>query len=92
MLWDGLGFFGTDTHKLGRNAGKKVGWCTKFENIAWVVTTSLWLICAVWILKSKSAKLGHQKTNTLQLESEPEYNYNVRKSFNFHFVHWLNVD
>ena len=32
LLWDGLGFFGTDTYKLARLRGHKAGWFDKFKS------------------------------------------------------------
>ena len=32
MLWDGLGFFGTDHMKLGRLEGEKVNFMTPFKS------------------------------------------------------------
>lgn len=32
MMWDGLGFFGTDHDRLGRMKGEKVNFCTKFSS------------------------------------------------------------
>jgi hypothetical protein len=61
VLWDGTGSFGTDYHKLNRVRGRPVTYCTKLENIVWVITNVLWIICAVYILNKKIRMLGLQK-------------------------------
>ena len=37
LLWDGLGFFGYDNHKLNRLKGIKPKWYDKFKNIYWII-------------------------------------------------------
>jgi hypothetical protein len=89
FLWDGLGFFGFGTHKLNRLRGIKTTFFTRFENISWDITTTLWLTCAIIILKEKGDEIGDQKSNALNLKHKGSYEFNVREKFGIHIVHYL---
>jgi hypothetical protein len=49
MLWDGLGFFGTDHMKLGRLKGEKVNFCTFFSSPKTLLITLAAAIVGVYI-------------------------------------------
>ena len=50
MLWDGLGFFGTDHAKLGRIKGEKVNFCTKFSSPRTLTMSLLGIILGIYLL------------------------------------------
>ena len=50
MLWDGLGFFGTDHAKLGRLKGEKVNFCTKFKSPRTLIVSLVGIILGVLLL------------------------------------------
>ena len=50
MLWDGLGFFGTDHAKLGRIKGEKVNFCTKFSSPRTLMISLLGLTLGIFLL------------------------------------------
>lgn len=50
MVWDGLGFFGTDHMKLGRLQGEKVDFMTPFKSPRTMVLSLLLFTLALYIL------------------------------------------
>ena len=49
-MWDGLGFFGFDQHKLDRLRGVKVKWYDRFKNQKWLVFNAVAAIIVLRIL------------------------------------------
>ena len=50
LLWDGLGFFGYDNHKLKRLKGIKPKWYDKFKNIYWIMFNISFLLIITVVL------------------------------------------
>lgn len=67
MLWDGLGFFGTDHMKLGRLKGEKVDFCTPFKSPRTAAISLLGAIFAIYIVLTEIQYLGTQKSQTLSM-------------------------
>lgn len=67
MLWDGLGFFGTDHMKLGRLRGEKVNFCTPFKSPRTLLLGLAGLILAIVIIVIEVEKIGKQKSQTVSL-------------------------
>lgn len=67
MLWDGLGFFGTDHSKLGRLKGEKVNFCTKFSSPRTLGISIAGLIVGLYLLITELNKLHTQKAQTIHL-------------------------
>lgn len=57
MVWDGLGFFGTDHMKLGRLKGEKVNFCTPFKSPRGMVLTLLMVALGLGIVINEFAHL-----------------------------------
>ena len=58
MLWDGLGFFGTDHTKLGRLKGEKVDFYTPFKCFRKMILMLILLSVTIYILVTEISKLG----------------------------------
>ena len=54
MLWDGLGFFGTDHMKLGRLKGEKVDFLTFFKSPKTLVFSILGLSLGIYLIFTES--------------------------------------
>ena len=62
MLWDGVGFFGSDDTKLGRLKGKKVTWGTPFGSCKMNTLLILVLTISSFVIITEISHLGNQKT------------------------------
>ena len=58
MLWDGLGFFGTDYMKLGRLKGEKVDFFTRCSSPKDLILLSLTLGVSLYFIFTEIEKLG----------------------------------
>lgn len=58
MLWDGLGFFGTDHTKLGRLRGEKVNFLTPFKSFRYMLLLLIGLSVTLYILITEISTLG----------------------------------
>ena len=58
MVWDGLGFFGTDHMKLGRLKGEKVTFCTFLTSPRSLIMTVLGLTIASYLILTEVDNLG----------------------------------
>ena len=58
MMWDGLGFFGTDHMKLGRLKGEKVDFTTPFRSPRTLLLGGLGFAIALFIIISEISNLG----------------------------------
>ena len=92
MLWDGLGFFGTDHTKLGRLKGEKVDFLTPYKSIRSVIVISLMLSVGIYILVTEISKLGTQKSQTVSFIENVSYNYNFTEAIPLHSAIWFYVD
>jgi hypothetical protein len=92
MMWDGLGFFGFSETKLGRLKGKKVTWCTPF--MSWSNTPLLFIGLAVMaaIIIMEVDNLGMQKSQTIDLRQEENYEYDIEKAMPLIGATWFYVD
>ena len=62
MMWDGLGFFGTDHKKLGRLQGQPVNFCTYFKSPRSIVMSILGLAVGTALVLSEYVKLNLPKS------------------------------
>lgn len=62
MLWDGLGFFGTDHMKLGRLRGEPVNFCTMFKSPRTMIISILGLALAIFLIITEVDKLNLPKS------------------------------
>jgi len=67
MVWDGLGFFGTDHTKLGRLKGVKVNFCTPFKNYRLLVLSILGFVIVMIVIIMEANKIGTRKSQTISL-------------------------
>ena len=58
LLWDGLGFFGFATSKLGRLRGEKVTFLTQLQDVRFVILNLAMIVTAVVIVTSEVANLN----------------------------------
>ena len=61
MLWDGLGFFGTDHMKLGRCKGEPVDFLTFLRSPRTLAFSLAFLILMIYIIFTEFEKLGTEK-------------------------------
>jgi hypothetical protein len=92
MMWDGLGFFGFSDTKLARLQGKKVTWCTPF--LSWKNTPLLFIGLAVmtYIIVTEAGQLGLQKSQTIDLDRNEEYRFDIEKAMPLVGAAWFFVD
>ena len=62
MVWDGLGFFGTDHMKLGRLQGRPVTFFTFLTSPKSVILSTLGLAVALILIIGEVEKLNTQKS------------------------------
>jgi len=67
MVWDGLGFFGTDHTKLGRLEGEKVTFWTPFKSYKVMILSTIGFIVATYVIVTEFNKLGTRKSQTISL-------------------------
>ena len=67
ILWDGLGFFGTDHMKLGRLRGEPVHFFTMFTSPRTMIMSLLGLVIGIYLVVTEAEKLGTQKSQTISL-------------------------
>ena len=92
MLWDGLGFFGTDHDRLGRMKGEKVNFCTKFSSPRTLILSLLGLLFGIFLLITELRKLNTQKSQTIQLRKYEYYKYNFSDAIALRSGNWFYVD
>ena len=73
MLWDGVGFFGTDHFKLGRLVGEKVNFLTPFKSTKFVIIFGLGMFITIYILVTEISRLGNQKSQTISFVRSDYY-------------------
>lgn len=67
MLWDGLGFFGTDHMKLGRLRGEPVNFCTMFTSPRTLILSLLGLGIGIYIVITEAERLNLPMAQTISL-------------------------
>lgn len=60
ILWDGVGFFGTDQHKLARLRGVAFKWFHKFRSVRLVIFNLLIIGLALYVIVTEVNKLGSE--------------------------------
>ena len=58
MLWDGLGFFGTDHMKLGRLKGERVNFITPFKSPSTILISLFGISLMLYIILKEGSNLG----------------------------------
>ena len=92
MLWDGLGFFGTDHMKLGRLQGEKVDFCTFFKSPKTLVLSLVGLSVAIYLILTEAKKLDMPKSQTISLIETREYTYHFSDAIALHAGNWFYND
>ena len=72
VIWDGLGFFGTASHKLDRLRGIKPNWYDRFMDKTWLLLKGLITVILVAVLISHKGMIGtpkSQEVNHARIES-----------------------
>lgn len=65
FIWDGLGFFGSATHKLSRLQGEKVTWLTPLTDAKAIIGLFLMLTVSIYIGVTEISKLGKKRSQTV---------------------------
>lgn len=92
MVWDGLGFFGTDHMKLGRLKGEKTNFCTFCKSPRTLVLSISLMALAVSIVINELNLLYTQKSSTISLIQDQEFIYNMSDGAALHSGNWFYVD
>ena len=92
MLWDGLGFFGTDHTKLGRLRGEKVNFLTPIKSPSSVIIFLLIASLTIYIIVKEGSNLGKQKSQTISLVQSQEFYYDYRDVLTLHSANWFYQD
>ena len=89
MIWDGVGFFGTDHFKLYRLQGEKVNFCTPFKSIKSVILYVLVAVLSIYILFTEISRLGSQKSQIISFIRSDYYEYHYSNAIPLHSVNWF---
>ena len=89
MLWDGLGFFGTDHFKLRRLTGEKVNFCTPFKSFKSVILFAIGLAITIYIIVTEVSKLGAQSAQTVSFVRSDYYEYHYSDAIPLHSANWF---
>lgn len=92
MLWDGLGFFGTDHMKLGRLKGEKVDFSTPFRSPRTLIIGFLGVGIGLYIILSEISNLGLEKSQTISLIQDEDFSYHFSDAIALHAGNWFYVD
>jgi glycyl-tRNA synthetase beta subunit len=92
MVWDGLGFFGTSTHKLDRLRGKKVTFFTKMGTKQAQFMMVLYLVAIIMVLIFEVGKFGTVSSVKIDLESKTMYEYNANQGLMICYGHWIFIE
>lgn len=92
MLWDGLGFFGTDHMKLNRLQGEKVTFATPFKSPRTIIMTLLGLSIGSFLIITEAAKLNKPKSQTISLVEDMEFSYHFTDAIALRSGNWFYVD
>jgi len=92
MVWDGLGFFGTDHTKLNRLKGEKVNFWTPFKSYKVLILSTIGFIVAVTVILMEFNKLGKEKSQTISLVQRDGFSYNYTDALALHGGNWFYVD
>jgi len=91
MVWDGLGFFGTDHTKLGRLKGEKVNFLTPFTSYKFLILSTVGFIIAMSVIIMEFNKLGSKKSQTISLIQKDDFKYDYTDSLALHACNWFFV-
>ena len=75
IMWDGMGFFGTNYMKLGRLRGEKVDFCTKFKSIKDIIIYTLTFAFAMYFVLTEIDKLGELKSQRIDFNVNENYEF-----------------
>jgi len=89
QLWDGLGFFGFDDTKLDRLIGKPLDFLTKLSSVRWFILTFGTFALVFYAMFQEVLKYQTLKTKEIKLEEKDEYQFDIRDSMPFRYVHWF---
>ena len=92
MLWDGVGFFGTDHFKLGRLVGEKVNFLTPFKSTKFVIIFGLGMLITIYILVTEISRVGNQKSQTISFVRNDYYEYHFSEAIPLLSCNWFYVD
>ena len=92
MVWDGLGFFGTDHTKLGRLKGEKVNFFTPFKSYRLLILSTVGFLIACAVIFTEFNKLGTRKSQTISLVQKDGFNYDYTDSLALHGGNWFYVN
>lgn len=67
MIWDGIGFFQTERHKLPRHYGEEVTFKSRFKHKSSIVFIILMVVFIAYILGRQLNTMGAQKAQNLSL-------------------------
>lgn len=92
IIWDGTGFFGLSTAKLGRLEGKPVGFMTSFLAIDWVLVNFTGFIIILVVLIQEVGKYGTQKSQTVDMNVIRKQTYDFSEAIPLIGGHWFYID
>ena len=73
LIWDGLGFFGYDNHKLNRLKGIKPKWYDKFLNPYWIFFNVTFIGIISVVLVQEYSNLGTVKSQQINYQEKKKY-------------------
>lgn len=92
IMWDGTGFFGLSTAKLGRLEGTPVGWFTKCMDMDWLVVNATGFLIILIVLIQEVGKYGTQKSQTINMNIIVNQTYNFRDAIPIIGGHWFFIN
>ena len=86
LLWDGIGFFGTAHHKLGRCEGKPVHWYDKCFEPTYLIMLLISITVPTYIILTEFNELGEPKSQFSELIPQDLYRFPAHNTMPLHGI------
>jgi hypothetical protein len=87
LVWDGVGFFGSDLYKLPRLKGrKKLRWSDKCQSLRWIVVGAIAVTLLLIFAANELAQLGEEKDMVRLEQARSEFTFNLSEAVPLHLV------
>ena len=79
MIWDGVAFFGTNSGKLPRLRGQKIGCCDKYNNCQQMSILLITLVLMIVVVTTEYEQLGDIESQHISIERGFNLTYLIEK-------------
>lgn len=92
MIWDGIGFFGTESHKLNRLRGEKVTCWTRLTSMRMRVMITIYIIAFVLVCVFELTKIGSVASTKVDLTFNNLKEYQLTEGLPLIFFLFFTLD